>query len=424
MITLGRVTPPGRWLYRALVAAWGVTLAGVATADGTPATTPPLQLEIVAPSTARVAVGPTRFAVHVDVPEGRRVVEVRLYVDGKPLAMLSSPPYEAMFDAGTALRAHTLRAEAEDDLGHTAADFATTLYLSYVEEVDVKAAAVPRHAIQVGVIDRRRQPIPDLDPQQFILRVDHRIEPLLSAERDRRPLAVEILLDVSGSTLAFLPQIREAADRFVSSLDPGDGSEVSVFAGSTVRLAPFSHDHEQTRRRLRTIRFELEIPDLEMYGSHLYDALAHAVEAINVQPGQRSIVVFTDTFDTGSDLPYEQVAGVIRRANIRVDLIRFGQRSTGALADTRLIKQMRRLAAETGGREWRIRYPEDILATFDLLRRQLTGRYRLVFAPDRAGAGAGYRRLKVSVARKGARVLAPAGFYEEASRLPPREEPR
>ncbi len=111
---------------------------------------------------------------------------------------------------------------------------------------------------------------------------------------------------------------------------------------------------------------------------------------------------------------------VIRRANIRIDAIRFGRKPIGAWEEsTRLIKLMRELAEETGGREWRIKEGEQIVPTFQFLVRQLKGRYRLVFAADpRTGRKERYRKLKIRVSRPGVRVLAPAGFYDAGMQLP------
>jgi VWFA-related protein len=340
-------------------------------------------------------------------------VEVRLFVDGHEVASLDQPPYEAVFDAGNQFRAHTLRAEAVDDQGAVGADLGTTLYVSFVETIDVLGERIPKRAILAGVVNRRDEPMLDIARDELRLRVNGRREPLVQAARDTRPLAVELLLDVSGSTIPYWHRIRLAAHRFLSLLDEADGSEVTLFAGSSFRVAPFGRDHMAGSQAVLT--FELaDPPQLQLVGSHLYDALALAIEAINVQPGQRSIAVFTDTLDTSSNLSFEQVADVIRRANIRIDLIRFGRKPVGSYtSSTFLIRRMRRLAKESGGREWRIRRIEDIDPVFELLARQLKGRYRLVFAPEGITPEENrFHPLKVKVSRKGGRVLAPAGFME------------
>jgi VWFA-related protein len=372
------------------------------------------QVRILEPPPTRAVAGPTRFAVEVEPAPGRRIVEVRLYVDGHRVAVLRKPPWETIFDAGTRLGAHTLRVEAQDDAGAVGADLGTTLYVSFVERITVIGDWVPRRAVQVGVVDRRGEPVLDLAAGEFMLRSDGRRQLLLEAARDTRPLAVELLLDLSGSTAPYLPQIRDAANRFLSLLHEEDGSEISVFAGSVYRVAPFGHDHVASRQAVLAFQPLEEPLRFQPVGSLLYDALAQAIEAINMRPGQRSIAVFTDSLDTGSRLSFPQVADVIHRASIRIDFIRFGRKPVGAYSrSTLLIRRMRRLAEESGGREWRIRDVDDIVPTFELLARQLKGRYRLVFAPEiEKGRKERLHPLRIRVDRGGARVLAPAGFVD------------
>ncbi|TDI31103.1 MAG: hypothetical protein E2P03_08330 [Acidobacteria bacterium] len=97
-----------------------------------------------------------------------------------------------------------------------------------------------------------------------------------------------------------------------------------------------------------------------------------------------------------------------------MDAVRFGKPAAGSWSsDRQQIKILRRLAHETGGQEWRIKYPEKIEPAFQRLARQLKARYRLVFAADpKPGPKERYRKLQVKVNRPHVRVLAPTGFYD------------
>lgn len=380
----------------------------------------------LSPTPLEVVVGKTRIVAEATPAAGRRVVQVRMFVDGNSVAVLTAPPYEAIFDAGDSFAPRTLRVEAEDDLGRVGVHFSTTRYISYLERVEVEAEAVPKRSILVSVVDRRGKPIFDLAPEDFSLRVDGREEVLIEAALDERPLAVELQLDVSGSILPYLGLVKRAAERFVSLLEEGDGTEVSLFAGSVLAVSPFSQDHEAARRSILGVMAEpvrgviiLDFgekvaTEFEWAGSHLYDAMAHSVETINVQPGQRSIVVFTDAFETGSRISPDQIFDVIRRSNLRIDAVRFGRPEpqnwkSGAMQ----IKLLRKLVRETGGQEWRVKDQRKIVPVFQRLARQLKARYRLVFAADpRPGPRERYRKLRVGVARPGVKILAPSGFHD------------
>ena len=110
-----------------------------------------LAIRITQPTPDMAAVGPTLVQVKVNAPPGRRVVRVVLSVDGHVIGDLSRPPWQAMFDAGETLHPHTLRAEVYYYSEAQATDIYTTLYISYVEEVEVIGARATRYAIQAGV---------------------------------------------------------------------------------------------------------------------------------------------------------------------------------------------------------------------------------------------------------------------------------
>jgi VWFA-related protein len=386
------------------------TSAGV---GGEEAVMKPLQVHIVEPGPDRAAVGPTLFRVTVEAPGGRRVVRVILSVDGHVVGDLSQPPWQVIFDAGKTLHPHTLRAEVQDDSGAQASDLSTSLYISYVEQVEVVGAPAVRYAIQAGVMDNQRRPVRDLAAELFSLRLRGKPEQLISAAMDDRPLAVEILLDVSGTTVVYWPQIRDGANGFISQLEEEDGSEVMIFAGDVGRLVGFTHDHAYARGKVLTMSHVLDYPGFNPYGTHLYDALAAGIEEINVRPGQRSLVVLTDSQDFGSTISFEQVAGVIRRAGMRLDVVRFGRRPASGWSEaTRMVKQLRNLAEDSGGMEWVVVDSEQIPGVFRTLANQLKSRYRLVFAPDLLPREQARQvPLKVKVARRGVRVLAPASLF-------------
>jgi VWFA-related protein len=374
-----------------------------------------LQVRIIEPGPDRAAVGPTMFTVVVKVPPGRRVVSVAFWVDGHLVAERDQPPWQTMFDAGPTLHPHTLRAEVTDDRGAQAIDLSTTLYISYVEQVEVIGAHTDRYALQVGVLDHRRRPILDLPAERFSLRLRGKKEQLLSAQRDERPLAVEILLDVSGTTAVYWPQIREAANQFISLLDQEDGSEIMIFAGDVGRLVKFTHDHLDARSKVLAMRDSYHYPGFDPHGTHLYDALAAGIEEINVRPGQRSLVVLTDSMDYGSLISYKQIAKVVRRAGLRLDVVRFGQNiDSYSSEDTRMVKHLRKLAKASGGMEWAVFDADEVPGIFRRLAEQLKSRYRLVFAPELSPAEQARLlsvKVKVNVPNRKVKVLAPAVLF-------------
>ena len=367
-------------------------------------------MRIVTPVATRVVVGPTPILAEVDAAAGRRIVTVRIYADGALLAILREPPWQAVFDAGEAIRGHSLRVEAVDDRGTEGRSFGTTLYLPFVDEIDVRGDFWKAGLVSVNVLDDQDEPR-HVVQSELSARLSLRVVKVESAVVDTRPLAVELLFDLSGSTIPYHMMMRTAAERFISTLLPADRQEVLLFDATTWRLAPFGSDHHLARRALVTQAFIDPLTGTGGGKTRLYDALVTAIESVNPRSGQRSILVLTDTFDAGSLTSWEEIRQVVRHAGIRIDLFRFG--TTPALhrnAFRRLVDQFEKLVVESGGMQWRILDPEDLAPAFRQLERQLRARYRV-----QLDAGAqrtpGWKRLGLEVRRKKCWVLAPEGIY-------------
>lgn len=375
------------------------------------------RIRIVTPTPTRVASGPTPILAEVDAAAGRRIVTVRIYADGILLATLSAPPWQAVFDAGEAIRGHSLRIEAVDDQGAEGRAFGTTLHLPFIEEVEVRGDVWKPGTVAVNVLDKKDQPLTDVAAGELTARLSRRPAVVDSAVRDTRPLVVELLFDVSGSTIPYHVMMRRSAERFLSTLQPEDSQEILLFAAATHRLAPFGHDHLQARRAILTS--DLMAPIRQGAGglrTRLYDALVTAIESVNPRAGQRSILVLTDTLDTDSLTSWEEIREVVRHAGIRIDVFRYGSTPVADWGEARqLMLRFETLAEESGGMLWRIRDPEDLAPAFSQLARMLRARYRAqIEAPGPPAPG--WRRLAIDVKRKRCRVLAPAGIFFPAPR--------
>jgi tight adherence protein B len=105
------------------------------------------------------------------------------------------------------------------------------------------------------------------------------------------------------------------------------------------------------------------------YGTHLYDAVAQAVQllrAAGITVG--SIVVLSDGADTGSKVSLDQVTQSAKDAGVRVFTIAF--RST-----TNRPTALQKLSLDTGGTFSRAATPSDLAPTYDALGLQLAHEY-------------------------------------------------
>lgn len=147
--------------------------------------------------------------------------------------------------------------------------------------------------LNVGVVDRQGQAITSLTSSDFVVYEDNVRRPILAFEPTQAPFSLVMLLDLSGSTTSFRPQIRQAAIRFLDALSPDDRVAVIAFNGKGVKkIIGFSTDRQRTAYAI------LELT--EGAGDTLfYDGLNYSLKELSREGKRRkAIVVLTDGLDT------------------------------------------------------------------------------------------------------------------------------
>jgi VWFA-related protein len=146
--------------------------------------------------------------------------------------------------------------------------------------------------LNVGVVDARGRPITSLSQNNFNVFEDGVKQPILHFEPTYAPFSLVLLLDVSGSTVNFRQQFKQAALRFLDALVPEDRVAVIQFNAKVKNLAGFTTDRKKTA-------YAIEIAD-GGGETHFYEALKTALSALDKEGPKRrkAIVVMTDGLDT------------------------------------------------------------------------------------------------------------------------------
>jgi Ca-activated chloride channel homolog len=146
--------------------------------------------------------------------------------------------------------------------------------------------------LNVGVVDRRGQSITDLSRDNFTIYEDGKRQTVASFEATAAPFSLALLLDLSGSTLGFRQQIKQAALRFTEALQPDDRVTVIAFNEKTVALTKFTSDRNKIAWAITNAEGK--------GGTELYAALRFALKELAGEGKRRkAIVVLTDGLDTG-----------------------------------------------------------------------------------------------------------------------------
>ena len=87
------------------------------------------------------------------------------------------------------------------------------------------------------------QLITDLTAQDFVIREDDKPQPIVYFGREKEPLSLLLLFDVSGSMRKFVEQVANVARQSLRFLRPKDRVAVMVFARDTHVRQGFHRRH-------------------------------------------------------------------------------------------------------------------------------------------------------------------------------------
>ncbi len=145
--------------------------------------------------------------------------------------------------------------------------------------------------LNVGVVDPRGQVIRSLSKDNFTVYEDGVKQPILNFEPTEAPFSLVLLLDMSGSTVNFRPQLKQAVGRFLDALSPDDRVSVIQFNKKVTKLSGFTNKMSATLNAIRIADGAGE--------TYFYDAMRYALKELEKEGKRRkAIVVLTDGLDT------------------------------------------------------------------------------------------------------------------------------
>jgi Ca-activated chloride channel family protein len=169
--------------------------------------------------------------------------------------------------------------------------------------------------LNVGVADARGRAVTNLTRSDFSVFEDGVPQTILNFETTEQPFSLVLLLDMSGSTLSFRTQLKQAAMRFIDALSPADRVSVVSFwtemkeTKKTVKPV----DHIETLTSFTSDRPKIAFAINRAQGggdTNLYKALRYSLDALKGEGVRRkAIVVLTDGID--SDVRREDRAATI-----------------------------------------------------------------------------------------------------------------
>ncbi|HWJ40582.1 MAG TPA: VWA domain-containing protein [Candidatus Limnocylindrales bacterium] len=174
----------------------------------------------------------------------------------------------------------------------------------------------------VSVTDSSGRPIPGLTQQDFALYAGSQTFPVAYFREDKNdePIAIALVVDVSGSMTPKLPIVRQSLGDLVINLNRCDEVILYAFNTRTHLLMPFSTDHQMTASKMEQFR---------AYGqTALFDATNTALQNLEgADYPNRTIILITDGLDNSSSATEKEVAAQATKDGVPIYAVGIGDRN-------------------------------------------------------------------------------------------------
>lgn len=260
------------------------------------------------------------------------------------------------------------------------------------------------------VVDADGRLVGGLGRDDFEIFEDGRPQPLTHFTRDRVPLSVGVVLDVSQSMFGQrIDDARLALDQFLTDrLDVGDEVFISVFNHEPSIAVPWTVGPRDLRNRLDHVR--------PWGGTSIYDAMMNALPLFDVRRHPRAaVVLISDGSDTGSLADVRDVRRQLRRSAAFVYAIAIDAPDTRAINDRVNPFALREITTESGGYTEVVRDSPDLGPATARIAEELNHQYMLGYRPTRPADGS-YRSIRVRVAGRNHTVRTRRGYVAEPRR--------
>jgi VWFA-related protein len=271
--------------------------------------------------------------------------------------------------------------------------------------------------VLASVRDRDGHIIQNLTKDDFDLREDGRPQTIkyFSQESDL-PLKIGLLVDTSRSQTHVLGPERKASNTFLDQMlrEDRDSAFVMHFDIRVDLLQGFT----SSRDKLAAALDQLEIP--KQGSTLLYDAVRRASEELMLkQSGRKAFIVLSDGVDVRSENTIGTAIEFAQRADTLIYSIVFANHiafTPGAIAFNEAYlahgrKAMQRLAKETGGDYFVVRWGTTIEKIYEQIENELRHQYSIAYISDQAGSTGTYRKIALTAKRKGVVVRTRDGYY-------------
>ncbi len=296
---------------------------------------------------------------------------------------------------------------------HTAVLFALAIFSlaagGQTPEKDDQPIRVTTVLLNIPVIasDVKGRYIAGLKKENFSIIQDGEKQDIEFFADEKAPMNVVILIDVSGSTMRFLDNIKSAARDFVKIFRPEDRGMIVTFAGEMRVLQEFTSDQKKLSKAINNANL------YGAAGSNMQDAMYEIVtRSFTGVQGRKAIIVLTDGYVMGLAVSDKLLLNTLAETDILVypimfnmmapysipnlpDKVRFSDGSVMTRAEAikkfqdmanEQMRLMNALGPTTGGKRLEAK-STDFKEAFQNIADELKNQYVIGFYPQVGGDG-------------------------------------
>jgi VWFA-related protein len=254
-------------------------------------------------------------------------------------------------------------------------------------------------SVDVLVLQNRKA-VAGLRKQDFTITDNGREQTIDHIWQDSLACDVLFVVDTSGSvTAAKTAQLIAAMEESAASLRTGDRAALIGFSDRVRVLSPWTTNMRSLAQALAAVKPQGR--------TRMRDAVITATIMAERPPRRTLIVLFSDGADTASWVPRDRLLTALRVSDVVLYplAVPAGPTAAGALSF------LSDLAARTGGRLSEVSSVRDIRHTVVRVLDEYRQRYVIAYSPDDPRPG--WHAIDVSVARRGATVVARRGYFRD-----------
>jgi VWFA-related protein len=270
---------------------------------------------------------------------------------------------------------------------------------------------------EVTVKDRSGQVVDGLKAEDFQIFEDGVEQQITHFSQDQIPLAVALVVDLSGSIEPFLRPLRYATLTALKALKREDQVALFTFTEHVSREVPLTRDKSEVSERIEGFSAG--------GGTNISRAVFEAAEYLKHEApaARRVIVLISDNVHTvPTSIRHDRVVAAVLEADAAV----YGLKVPGDNPRLQLSRSflpgrvnVDKLAEATGGEVFDVEKTGSLYLAFEKLIERLKTRYTLGYYPTNKNRDGSFRKIDVKLngaaARSGYTVLAKQGYYPPAA---------